>query len=111
PVRPGTDTASCRSRPCGTGSSRRPWSPRLPADGFCFLGEDFGSRYPVALEEHRVIEPAAKTAYVGVPGSRVHIDQRRLKVDSPEDAEILSVPSGHVQRLVGFCPVRRCAVA
>ncbi|HSV64346.1 MAG TPA: CRISPR-associated endonuclease Cas1 [Mycobacteriales bacterium] len=40
-----------------------------------------------------------------MPGSRVHIDAGRLVVDSAEDAELLSVPSGHVERLVCFGPV------
>jgi CRISPR-associated protein Cas1 len=38
-------------------------------DGFCFLGEDFGPRYPPVVDTHRVVEPATKTLYVGTPGA------------------------------------------
>ncbi len=40
-------------------------------EGFCFLGEDFGPRYPPALEESRVHEPTRRVLYVGLQGSRV----------------------------------------
>jgi CRISP-associated protein Cas1 len=74
-------------------------------DGFCFLGEDFGPKYPPVLDDHRIIEPATKTLYVAVPGAAVRIDSGRIVVESPDDVELLSVPSGHVERLALFGPV------
>ncbi|GLI00899.1 CRISPR-associated endonuclease Cas1 [Phytohabitans aurantiacus] len=73
--------------------------------GFCFLGEDFGPRYPPVLDHHRIVEPATRTVYVGVPGAGVRIEAGRLVVESPDDEELLSVPSGHVERLALFGPV------
>lgn len=75
------------------------------ADGFCFLGEDFGPRYPPVLDDHRVVEPATRTIYVAVPGASVRIEAGRLVVESPDDEQLLSVPSGHVERLALFGPV------
>jgi len=74
-------------------------------EGFCFLGEDFGPRFPPVVDTHRVIEPATKTVYVAMPGAGVRLEAGRLVVQSPDDAELLSVPSGHVERLVLFGPV------
>jgi len=74
-------------------------------EGFCFVGEDFGPRYPPVLDTHRVIEPTTRTVYVGVAGARVRVDSGRVVVDSSDDSELLSVPSGHVERLVLFGPV------
>lgn len=73
--------------------------------GFCFLGEDFGPRYPPLLDAHRIVEPATRTVYVGMPGAAVRIEAGRLVVESPDDEELLSVPSGHVERLALFGPV------
>ncbi|MBN1173572.1 MAG: CRISPR-associated endonuclease Cas1 [Micromonosporaceae bacterium] len=74
-------------------------------EGFCFLGEDFGPRYPPVVDTHRIVGPAAKTVYVGMPGAGVRTEAGRIVVESPDDAELLSVPSGHVERLVLFGPV------
>jgi CRISPR-associated protein Cas1 len=74
-------------------------------EGFCFLGEDFGPRYPPLREDHRIVEPATKTLYVGVPGAGVRTEAGRIVVESPDDVELLSVPSGHVERLALFGPV------
>ena len=71
-------------------------------EGFCFLGEDFGPRYPPAPDDHRVIDPPRRVLYVGLQGSRVRIDGGRCKVESPQDQELLDVPSGTVERLVCF---------
>lgn len=38
------------------------------ADGFSFLGEDFGPRYPPALDDHRVTEPARRGDVPGDAG-------------------------------------------
>jgi CRISPR-associated protein Cas1 len=73
--------------------------------GFCFLGEDFGPRYPPVLDDHRIVEPATRTVYVGVSGAAVRIESGRLVVESPDDTELLSVPTGHVERIVLFGPV------
>lgn len=73
------------------------------ADGFCFLGEDFGPRYPPAMD-HRVEVPDRRTVYVGVAGSRVRIDDGRIIVEREED-RLLDVPAGLVARIVCFGPV------
>lgn len=72
------------------------------AEGFTFLGEDFGPRYPPALDDHRVVEPPRRVVYAGLQGSRVRIDSGRLVVESSQDQELLDVPSGLVERLVCF---------
>jgi CRISPR-associated protein Cas1 len=72
------------------------------AEGFCFLGEDFGARYPPALPDHRVAETSTKVLYAGVPGSHVRVKNGRVIVTSKDDSDLLSVPSQHVERLVLF---------
>ena len=42
-------------------------------EGFTFLGEDFGPRYPPLLDDHRVAEPDERALYVALQGSRVAI--------------------------------------
>ncbi|MGV9976534.1 CRISPR-associated endonuclease Cas1 [Micromonospora wenchangensis] len=74
-------------------------------DGFCFLGEDFGPRYPPVLDDHRIVEPATRTVYVAKPGASVRTEAGRLVVESADDVELLDVPTGHVERLVLFGPV------
>ncbi|MFE9187849.1 CRISPR-associated endonuclease Cas1 [Micromonospora haikouensis] len=74
-------------------------------DGFCFLGEDFGPRYPPVLDDHRIVEPATRTVYVAKPGASVRTEAGRLIVESADDVELLDVPTGHVERLVLFGPV------
>lgn len=71
-------------------------------DGFCFLGEDFGPRYPPALDDHRVAVPDQRVVYAGVQGGRVRVAQGRLLVETADDVEILDVPTGHVARIVCF---------
>jgi CRISPR-associated protein Cas1 len=75
------------------------------ADGFCFLGEDFGPRYPPVLDDHRIVEPATRTVYVAKPGAGVRTEAGRLIVETADDVELLDVPTGHVERLVLFGPV------
>lgn len=70
-------------------------------EGFTFLGEDFGPRYPVAMPP-RVEEPDRKVVYVALQGGRVHIGNGRLLVHTPDDTEVLDVPTGHVRRIVCF---------
>ena len=72
------------------------------AEGFTFLGEDFGPRYPPALDDHRAVEPPRRVVYVGRQGSRVRIASGRLVVESADDQTLLDVPSGQVERLVCY---------
>ena len=71
-------------------------------EGFCFLGEDFGPRYPPALADHRVIEPPRRVLYVGMQGAHARLEAGRVIVESPDDTELLDVPSGTVERIVCF---------
>ncbi len=71
-------------------------------EGFCFLGEDFGPRYPPALAGQRVAEPARKVLYLGMQGAHAHLEAGRLIVQSAQDAEVLDIPSGTVERIVCF---------
>jgi CRISP-associated protein Cas1 len=71
-------------------------------EGFCFLGEDFGPRYPPALADQRLAEPARKILYLGMQGAHAHLEAGRLIVQSAQDTEILDIPSGLVERIVCF---------
>ena len=71
-------------------------------EGFSFIGEDFGPRYPPALADHRVIKPSRRIVYLAMQGAHARLDAGRLVVESPDDAEVLNVPSGLVERLVCF---------
>lgn len=70
--------------------------------GFCFLGEDFGPRYPPPMPDAGVEEPERKALYVALQGCRVRTGEGRLIVESADDAKVLDVPTGHVRRLVCF---------
>ncbi len=70
------------------------------AEGFTFLGEDFGPRYPPALNDTALEEPDRKVVYVAAQGARVRTQRGRLIVESSQDTELLDAPSGHVRRLV-----------
>lgn len=72
-------------------------------EGFCFLGEDFGPRYPPVLE-HRLQVPDRRTLYVGVPGSWLRLDEGRIVAVRGEE-QLLDVPAGLVARMVCFGPV------
>ena len=76
------------------------------AEGFTFLGEDFGPRYPPVLTDARVEDPGRKVLYAAVQGSRVRVTAGRLVVDSPEADggadPLLDVPQSHVRRVVCF---------
>ncbi|HEU0087524.1 MAG TPA: CRISPR-associated endonuclease Cas1 [Pseudonocardiaceae bacterium] len=72
-------------------------------DGFCFLGEDFGPRYPPVIE-NRIDVPEERTVFVGAAGSRVRLDEGRVVVERDEQ-ELLDVPAGLVARIVCFGPV------
>lgn len=70
------------------------------ASGFCFLGEDFSHRYPPTATDP--VEVAArKVLYVGTQGAFVALRQGRVVV-LRDKVELLSAPSGHVERIVVF---------
>ena len=71
-------------------------------EGFCFLGEDFGPRYPPALDEHRIEVPTRRILYCGRQGSRVFTKSGRVVVESKSDEELVSVPKNLVSRIVCF---------
>ncbi len=71
--------------------------------GFCFLGEDFGTRYPPVIGD-RIEFPDERTVFVAAAGSRVRIDQGRVVVERDEE-ELLDAPAGLVARIVCFGPV------
>lgn len=71
-------------------------------DGFTFLGEDFGPRYPPHLEGFRVEAPDERALYVGLQGSGIRMAQGRLIVESKDDAEVLNVASTQVARIICF---------
>ena len=72
-------------------------------EGFCFLGEDFGPRYPPVVADHRLDDdPHGNVVYVGRQGSRVRIRSGRLLVESTDDVELLNVPQSQVGRVVCF---------
>ncbi|MGH3940148.1 MAG: CRISPR-associated endonuclease Cas1 [Pseudonocardiaceae bacterium] len=72
-------------------------------DGFCFLGEDFGTRYPPVIE-NRIDVPEERTLFVGAAGSRVRIGEGWVVVERDEE-ELLDVPAGLVARIVCFGPI------
>ena len=71
-------------------------------EGFTFLGEEFGTRYPPAVDDHRVIDPPRRCVYLGMQGSGARIQNGRLIVQSPGDEELLDIPAGQVERIVCF---------
>lgn len=71
-------------------------------DGFTYLGEDFGPKYPPLLAEHRVDEPDDKVLYAGVQGGRVRVKEGRVLVESKDKTTLLDVPTGQVRRIVCF---------
>ncbi|PZS33523.1 MAG: CRISPR-associated endonuclease Cas1 [Pseudonocardiales bacterium] len=71
--------------------------------GFVFLGEEFGPRYPPDVPGFRVQQPLERSLYVARPGCRVSVEEGQVRV-SVDGEEILSAPTGHVARLVLFGP-------
>lgn len=71
-------------------------------DGFAFLGEDFGPRYPVRLDDIGVEEPERKVLYVGLQGGRVRTRAGRLIVETDSREPAVDVPKGKVRRIVCF---------
>jgi len=70
--------------------------------GFCFLGEDFGPKYPPLLPEHRVEPSLKKVLYVGLQGSRIRVKDGRIIVTSKNDVDVFDLPSSHLERVVLF---------
>ncbi|MEZ5194233.1 MAG: CRISPR-associated endonuclease Cas1 [Nocardioides sp.] len=70
--------------------------------GFVFLGEDFGPRYPPLVSADGIDEPERKSVYVALQGGRVRMAKGRLIVETPDDTEVLELPSSRVGRLVCF---------
>lgn len=70
-------------------------------EGFAFLGEEFGPRYPPSLDEGRIQEPDKKVLYVAKQGSRIQVKKGRVQVVR-DDAELLSVPVSDIERIVCF---------
>lgn len=71
------------------------------AEGFTFLGEDFGPRYPPVMPPP-LDEPPRRVLYVAVQGARCRLDAGRVRVESPAEEELLDVPVTSVERLVCF---------
>lgn len=71
-------------------------------EGFAFLGEDFGSRYPALAPDHRADEPDSKVVYAGSDGARVRHARGRVIVESRDEATLLDVARSQVGRLVCF---------
>lgn len=71
-------------------------------EGFCFLGEDFGPRYPPVTDQLRLDEPTRKILYAGRQGSRIFTKSGRIVVQSKDNTELLSVPKNLVSRIVCF---------
>lgn len=69
-------------------------------EGFTFLGEDFGPRYPPSLSSAGIEPPEQKVLYAGPQGGRVRVSSGRVVVHSKDNAELLSVPTSHVLRMV-----------
>lgn len=70
-------------------------------EGFAFLGEEFGPRYPPDVGETRVNEPDKKVLYVARQGSRIQVSKGRLEVVRNE-TELLSAPISDIARIVCF---------
>jgi CRISPR-associated protein Cas1 len=68
-------------------------------EGFHFLGEDFNERYPPYQPTGNRSEPTQRTLYVGRQGAGVRISRGRLIIDHDQN-ELLSIPTGHVERIV-----------
>lgn len=69
--------------------------------GFTFLGEDFGPRYP-PRQTAGIAEPERRSLYLGLQGSRVRTQAGRLVVESADDTDLIDVPSSRVSRIVCF---------
>lgn len=71
-------------------------------EGFTFLGEDFGPRYPPLLDASPSADTAERALYVGLQGAGLKMRAGRVRVVSQDDAVVLDVPSTQVSRIVCF---------
>lgn len=76
-------------------------------DGFAFLGEDFGPKYPPAMPLQRVQEPDNRVLYLGAQTAHARISKGRLIVEDRQKGggkptKLFDVPCGHVSRIVAF---------
>ena len=88
-------------------------------DGFAFLGEEFGPKYPPAMPLQRVQEPENRVLYLGLQTAYLRIYNGRLIVENREKNSwnddkkgggkddgkptiLFDIPSGHVSRIVAF---------
>lgn len=71
-------------------------------EGFCFLGEDFGPRYPPSVPTAPSAAPDRRVVYVAMQGSRVRVQQGRFRVQTADEVDALDVPTGQVARVVAF---------
>ncbi len=72
------------------------------AEGFTFLGEDFGMRYPPAGPGGPAEPPSRRVVYVARQGSHVRLHGGRLLVETKDDVRVLDVPMQKVARIVCF---------
>ena len=78
---------------------RRQDRDRLVRRGVRVLGEDINARYPPLDQNQHRAEPDRRTLYVGHQGAGVRVYAGRVEVHR-QDSVLLSVPSGHVERIV-----------
>ena len=76
-------------------------------DGFAFLGEDFGPKYPPAMPLQRVQEPENRVLYLGAQTAHARISKGRLIVEDRQKGggkptKLFDIPCGHVSRIVAF---------
>ena len=84
-------------------------------DGFAFLGEDFGPKYPPAMPLQRVQEPENRVLYLGAQTAHARISKGRLIVEDRQKGggnggahggskptKLFDVPCGQVSRIVAF---------
>lgn len=70
------------------------------AEGFAFLGEDFGPRYPPQCSGQE--NPTRRVLYIARQGAAARVRDGRVVVVSKDDEELINVPTGHVDRVVVF---------
>ncbi|MGL4305107.1 MAG: CRISPR-associated endonuclease Cas1 [Mycobacteriaceae bacterium] len=72
------------------------------SEGFCFLGEDFGTRYPPLISLGRVDDSVQRVLYAGRQGSRIATTRGKVTVESKDEELLLEVPASHISRVVTF---------
>lgn len=70
-------------------------------EGFHFLGEEFGPKYPLSQVDDGV-EPGKKTLFVARDGAHVRMRSGRIRVDSKDNTTLLDVPQSVLERIVCF---------